>query len=81
MSGEEGEEGEGARGYKAAGPTPGREDFRQEATEHGEEMGPADEEEEREGGDGEGETPRGATGEVIRVGGGLDPPRGKRGST
>ena len=47
VSGEEGEEGEGARGYKAAGPTPGREDFRQEATEHGEEMGPADEEEER----------------------------------
>ena len=39
------------------------------------------EEEEMEGGDMDGETPRGATVEVIRVGGGLAPPRGKRGST
>ena len=38
-------------------------------------MGPASEKEEREGGDGEGETPWMKTGEVIRVGGGFPPPK------
>ena len=37
-------------------------------------MGPEEEEEEREERYGEGETPREATGEVIRVGGALPPP-------
>ena len=37
-------------------------------------MGPAAEEEDREGGDRNGETPRGETEDVIRVGGGLAPP-------
>ena len=62
-------------------PPPRRRDVRQEATENGEETGPEAEEEEREGRDTDGETPRRAMGDVIRVGGGCPPPRGNRGST
>ena len=40
--------------------------------------GPAAEEEEREGGDMDGETPRGVKGEVIRVGGACPPQRKTR---
>ena len=52
----------------------GRGEVCQEVTEQGEVTGPAAEEEEREGGYTEGETPRGATGEVIRIGGDFPPP-------
>ena len=40
-------------------------------TEHREVMGLVAEEEDRDGGETDGETPRGATGEVIRIGGGF----------
>ena len=58
--------------------TPLIEDVYQEATERGEETGPEAEEEERERGDTDGETPRGATSKVIRVGGGSPPPEKTR---
>ena len=68
----------GGRGIR--NPPPQIREVRQEAIERREEM-PAAEEEERDGGNTDGETPRGATGEVIRMGRGIAPPRGKLGST
>ena len=70
---EEGEAGGGARGRRQQYPPRRRED-RQEVTERRDETGLAAEEEEREGGDTDRESPRGASGEVIRLGGGLPPP-------
>ena len=85
--GGQGQERQKKRGMQEAGhggeeqqdpPPPRRREVRQEATENGEETGPAVEEEEREGRDTDGETPRRAMGDVIRVGGVAPPQRKSR---
>ena len=53
---------------------PRRADVRQEETDLGEETGKAKVEEKREGGNREGDTPRGSTGELYRVGRAKPPP-------
>ena len=61
-------------GRRGSRTPPRRGEVCQEVTEHREVMGLVAEEEDRDGGETDGETPRGATGEVIRIGGDFPPP-------